>query len=517
MYEILLVDDEPVEREVIRFLIKKNAFPFRITEASNGRQALDLLEKQFFHVLFTDIKMPFVDGLDLAMQARERYPDLHIVFFSGYDDFESARKALSLGVVNYILKPVSPEELQRTFAGILERLRASEASRVREQSVKGAVRRSALLQLVNGVTPQRLRVMYPQWNFDFLGDYHRMMLLRLDGNAAQPDAEVFLPWEELQQLLPEECQCVTLKPGTGLILFGGKKHQRRWYQDLAVQMAGCVRTATGVNCHMEVSHSFQGPEDIHKVYSELKKALGDRVFFGTDGHSHGAAAPGPKADSDDVMLKRLGTDIRLKDAGGLRQHMAALLDSCRKKQPGSIDQVRYVCTKAVTVLLDSLPSDSGASFDHYSRTIQERRFSVIEGLLLDLTEQVAAQLEAGQQSQSHAVVLTKQYIHKHYGESLSLNTLAEKVHLSPRYLSSLFVEEEGIGINRYLKKVRMQKARELLLGTNMKVSEICVKVGYSNLSYFCKSFQDDFGVTPDKFRILPPGTATEGMGSSDDS
>ena len=130
---------------------------------------------------------------------------------------------------------------------------------------------------------------------------------------------------------------------------------------------------------------------------------------------------------------------------------------------------------------------------------------------------MAAQLEAGQQAQSHAVVLAKQYIHKHYGESLSLNTLAEKVHLSPRYLSSLFVEEEGIGINRYIKKVRMQKARELLLGTNMKVSEICVKVGYSNLSYFCKSFQDDFGVTPDKFRILPPGTATEGMGSSDDS
>ena len=102
MYDILIVDDEAVERQVIRFLLDKFGFPFRITEAANGQQALAFLEKRRFHVLFTDIKMPFVDGLELAKQARELYPDLHIVFFSGFDDFEYARQALSLRIVNYV-------------------------------------------------------------------------------------------------------------------------------------------------------------------------------------------------------------------------------------------------------------------------------------------------------------------------------------------------------------------------------------------------------------------------------
>lgn len=514
MYEILIVDDEPVEREVIRFLLKKFELPFHVTEAVNGQQALELLAKRHFHILFTDIKMPFVDGLELARQARDLFPDLHIVFFSGYDDFETARQAFSLGVVNYILKPVNPEEFRKTLTGILERLRERESSARREVSVRGAVRRSALLQLVNGVTPERLRQMYLQWDFGFLEEYHRMLMIRLDRNI-QNDVEIYLPWEELQQLLPEESQCVTLKPGSGLILFGGRKHQRRWYQELAVQMAGCVQTVTGVACFIEVSHSFDGPQEIHKVYTELKKALGDKVFFASNTPAgSNARTDGP--DSDEVLLKRLETDIRLKDARGLRKHMAALLDACRMK-PRSSGQIRYLCTKTVTVLLDSLPGDSGTTFDHASRTIQESQFSTIEQLLLELTEQVAGELEKAQQFQSHGVLLAKQYVHQHFGEGLSLNVIAEKVHLSPRYLSALFVEEEGVGINRYIKKVRMQKACELLLGTNMKVSEICTMVGYSNLSYFCKSFQEDFGMTPDKFRSLPPGELPVGKGTADDS
>ena len=135
--------------------------------------------------------------------------------------------------------------------------------------------------------------------------------------------------------------------------------------------------------------------------------------------------------------------------------------------------------------------------------IQEESFSRIRSLLLELTHTLAAEFTEEQKPQSHAIVLAKQFIHQNYAQPLSLNIIADQVHLSARYLSSLFMEEEGIGINRYIKKVRSQKASELLLGTNMKVNEICERVGYANLSYFCKCFQEDFGMTPDKFRSQP--------------
>ena len=94
----------------------------------------------------------------------------------------------------------------------------------------------------------------------------------------------------------------------------------------------------------------------------------------------------------------------------------------------------------------------------------------------------------------------EQYIRAHYEEPLSLDLLAEKVYLTPHYLSSIFIQEKGIGINKYIKNLRMEKARELLTGTNMKISEICERVGYSNLSYFCRTFRNEFGMTPEQYR-----------------
>jgi len=85
-------------------------------------------------------------------------------------------------------------------------------------------------------------------------------------------------------------------------------------------------------------------------------------------------------------------------------------------------------------------------------------------------------------------------------ENLSLDILAKEIYLTPCYLSALFIKETGAGINRYIKKVRMHKAEQLLRTTNIKVSDICHEVGYPNLSYFCKSFAEEFGMTPNQFR-----------------
>ena len=233
MYDILVVDDEQVERDVIRFLINRFQLPCTIAEAANGREALDLLEKRHFHVLFTDIKMPFVDGLELARQARELYPDLPIVFFSGYDDFEYARQALSLRIISYILKPVKPEDFQKTMTNILDQLRAKEASAKQEAQARQAFRRSVLLQVLNGIPPERLQGLYPQGDCSFLSGYDRLMLVQLQEKGREVDC--LISPEELEQLLPEECHCIALEPNRFLILFFGRKHRLSWYQELTAE------------------------------------------------------------------------------------------------------------------------------------------------------------------------------------------------------------------------------------------------------------------------------------------
>ena len=110
MYRILITDDEKTERDCIRFLIQQTQLPLEIQEAEDGLSALHILKDWPADILFTDVQMPVMDGLELIHTALSLLPNLKPVIFSGYADFEYARTAIKLGVENYILKPVVPDE-----------------------------------------------------------------------------------------------------------------------------------------------------------------------------------------------------------------------------------------------------------------------------------------------------------------------------------------------------------------------------------------------------------------------
>lgn len=118
MYRILVVDDEKIEREGIKYLLAEDKEEKTIFEASDGKQALNILGKEEIDILLTDIKMPHMDGLELTRRAREKYPDLKIIIFSGYGDFSFAQEAIHYGVTDYILKPVDPEQFEETMAKV---------------------------------------------------------------------------------------------------------------------------------------------------------------------------------------------------------------------------------------------------------------------------------------------------------------------------------------------------------------------------------------------------------------
>ena len=126
MITILIVDDERLERNGIKFLLKQEQGEFEVLEACNGKDALGVLQSKRVDILLSDIKMPYMDGLELAAQARGLYPELPIVIFSGYNDFSFAREALRYGVSDYVLKPVDPQEFHKTLEKVLHNISRAE-------------------------------------------------------------------------------------------------------------------------------------------------------------------------------------------------------------------------------------------------------------------------------------------------------------------------------------------------------------------------------------------------------
>ncbi|MBQ8639180.1 MAG: response regulator [Lachnospiraceae bacterium] len=122
MYRVLIVDDEKVERSGIRFLLKQLGTAFEIEEFPNGKAAWDWLSTQKADILLTDVKMPFMDGMELIRLAHGKDPEMKIVIFSGYGEFEYARTAMKYHVESYILKPVDPQEFEQTMRNVLNEL-----------------------------------------------------------------------------------------------------------------------------------------------------------------------------------------------------------------------------------------------------------------------------------------------------------------------------------------------------------------------------------------------------------
>lgn len=504
MYQILIVDDEITEREVIRFLLKKYNFSLGVQEASNGKQAWEILEKSKFDILFTDIRMPFFDGLELANNAKTLYPDIQIIFFSGYDDFTYVKKALSLHVVNYILKPVNPEEFKTTVSQTLHHLEEQKSSSEKEKETEKYTRDHILYQLINKVKVQQLKALYPHVDLTFLYQYHRLLLLQFERDFF--DMEDSHDSYDLKQLLSVNCSLINLTPTQNLILISGPNHRAEWYQKLADQLAKHIRKTYHITCFVEISDAFICPDEISNIYEKTELRLTERFFFTqntTDKGNSLELLPNHEIN-DHIIWNQLHTDIQMKDAEGLTRHMAMFLNTYKNKDSYSHIYVRFLCTNLLKLLWDGLSGHAEGSFDEYAWAIYNfNHFSEIETILLYLTKQLATILDQEQDSPGHAILLVKKYIHQHYNQDLSLDVLSTEVHLTPRYLSALFIKEVGCGINKYIKKVRMEKAKDLLLQTNMKISEIAQQVGYTNLSYFCKSFVDDFEMTPEKFRAKP--------------
>lgn len=141
MYRVLLVEDDSAMRFIYSKMKVWTACGFQIAaEASNGKNALQLLQEQAFDLIFTDIRMPFVDGIELLRQVKQQGMDISVVFASSYDEFEYARQGLILGAFDYILKPIAEKQLENVLNRVKYHLQETIKQEILEPAVLDALK-----------------------------------------------------------------------------------------------------------------------------------------------------------------------------------------------------------------------------------------------------------------------------------------------------------------------------------------------------------------------------------------
>ncbi len=206
-------------------------------------------------------------------------------------------------------------------------------------------------------------------------------------------------------------------------------------------------------------------------------------------------------DTTNLLLHDIETSLKMKQPKQLSEQVHNLLDQYADIPNLSHMYIRHICTSLLKMLISVLPAQSDEDLQNIAKEVYSFcYFSDIIKMIEYYLSLVVNLFEQEQNASSYAIYQVEQYIRMHYMEDLTLNTLADLVYLNPNYLSNIFAQTTGCTLNKYIKQIRMEKAQDLLLNTNMKVTDISQAVGYPNTSYFCKSFQKLFGTTPERFR-----------------
>lgn len=513
MYRILIVDDERIERRGIAMLLRQMQLPCELAEASNGQEALSYLKDHETDILLTDVKMPFMDGIRLIEECRKQGWDMSCVIFSGCSEFDYARKAVRLGVSDYILKPVDPNEFHTTITQVIRRIEDERMkSRMQIQSVQH-LKEHALYQIVNGANVNEVLAQSAGLvRREEVDCFCRLLLLEADhdffGKEGVDLQERIFENENIQQtdsVLFCGCTYLNLTLQQSVIFLRDRKTDPIVF---ANELLDRIETEYDRSCTLCISSEINGADRIAAAMEELEELMenkfyhpGCRMFY-----------EGMEKDEseiiqidDDTLMKQMKQDIRMKDISGLQEHFERFSQKYHSKTAFSQMYIKFLFANLLKDIYDNL-QDNGKEKNEQQLNKQIDRlyragdFVQVKQLVQESIDRLGKQF-AGRTPVGHREIeAVRQYISTHYGEEISVERLAELVYMAPSYLSSVFKKETGQNLSRFIKSVRMEKARELLEKTMMKIVDVSTACGYPNVSYFCSSFREYFGISPQKFR-----------------
>lgn len=534
MIKVFLVEDEIVMREGIKNNIEweKEGFAF-VGEASDGELAYPLIQKTRPDILITDIKMPFMDGLELSRLVKQEMPDIKIIILSGYDEFEYAKEAISIGITDYLVKPISGAQLleavkkvgclveeerqQRMFLETFEKERQENMQLARQKFFNGMVsgKKSVSELLKEG----------REIGFDLAAKRYNIVLLQVfaggevEGYSEQQN-QAALVIEEAAKELPGILMVeLGLEGWAFVVKETGEEDLDRILHTFLEQLQIRVEACPGVEYFGGVGRAVERLSELNRCFEDANRAFAYRylrkrnqIVFSEQEVSGASVDEELKLSALDLeKLDRKSVDRFLKT--GLKSEAVHFVDeyfaSLGERNIQSLLFRQYVTMDMYFVaasMLEQLGYDSGVLVERCGDFQKMTEvFSTVERTkayltnvyetVIDLRETVA------QRKYSSLLKNARNYIEQNYdNEEISLNTVAASVNLSPNHFSTIFSQETGQTFIEFLTCVRMERAKELLRSTPMKTAEIANAVGYKDSHYFSYLFKKTQECTPREFR-----------------
>lgn len=524
MYQIFIVEDELLIRQSIRNAIENMSGPYALCgEASDGEMALAMMQDLMPDILLTDIRMPFLDGFDLIKNCKVMMPWLKVVIISGFGDFESAQKAISLGVDQYLLKPVRQADLVKVIEEMAARIEKDKAARgaalpvgLDEDEVLKVLRQHFLRQLLYDEADtgklldrmQRLKMdimrkhyLVAVCSFDsphadhhllentvlkvldetdmlmvYFNNADRMTILAYDNDPEALNERVYRFIGILRHELQDVCPVITTVISNDVQRLGEISEAYRTAHGLLKTMSG-IAAGQVIN----VSDTAQVSANIFRQNTPFYDTFKQKIQNADSNHAEAVLDEifhSPSGDQFNSRLMRYNALIAL---------VKIAVQMIARANPGADEK--------------DIAAELSSQFDVLKGADSKTGFREIAGALIQKALS-ARQGNSGEIRNHHVISLAEQYVKENFCDpNISLISVANHVSMSAAYFSTVFSQTTGQSFISYLTAMRMEKAKELLKTTNMKLSDIALEIGYNESNYFSHVFRKYEGMTPKEYRL----------------
>lgn len=522
MRKLVIVDDNPLERNGLRNLIDWESIGIAIVgDFRNGKHALEHIPDLEPDIVLTDIQMPIMNGIELTKRLNALQKRAQVVFMSSYEHFEYARSAVTLGVEEYILKPVHKDDLLETFGAIVKKLELQEqARRERDEILQQIERAAPLLReqlfrelLFHGASEsaeERLRLAGVRPAY---GGHYCVGCVELDGTAHAGALESVIVSHAVKSFAQAArtaaatviaIELTSRSYAVAAVLDSARAPSEDAVVDLFIKLQEHLSIAYAVSASIGISTIGERLGELPRLYAEASEAIRSDYLSGS-GHIVLYRLVRDESDAMDMIpFGSLHACVRealhSDEAAAADRIMRQFVHARPNPSKRYIEGLRISLINSIQLLF----IDGNHRFKPEASALMQLSGEGAPGIaewIASVIRIAKTALYPQTKDQYDRIVddITA-FVQERYHEPLTLQNIADAIYLSPSHMNNIFKAKMGKSVFDYLIELRIEAAKRKLINPYSKIYLVAQEVGYANKSHFCQVFKKYTGATPSEFK-----------------
>ncbi|SFM27385.1 Two-component response regulator, YesN/AraC family, consists of REC and AraC-type DNA-binding domains [Paenibacillus sp. 1_12] len=522
LIKVLIIDDEPKVRKALHTLLNLSDYGVDIIgEAETGIQGLKLMEDLEPDLIFLDIVMPVMDGLEVLAHLQRKQVYKHIIIVSGFDDFNYAKQAISFNVIDYILKPFDLEDVECAMKKTVERMNLQKTMMAMESTLtrnkkESLLRRQDLIKqkIYEGkalTTEEKLEL--PAFSEKNLWQVHIVVVQNYYASVSDRyhgDRELFsyIVCKFFGEMLDSY--------GYSYVIGSSSTYQHLVYwilvspeagQRVLMELVSSIKKVLKVDCFflnkVEPVRGDRVSSSIHKLEEVIVHTHLNYLNIDHKTVICKESKPTPELLISQIseLTRKINYIVKHAQKNRVENIVGELFERWENQGALTCHFLFLAYSSIANIspegdLSDNSPIDSFNFGLKMKFNVESIRSYFIHLIVEKINIQHKGELDAS----GDRIGLVKAYIDVHYAEPLSLNSLAHQFYISKEYLANRFKSKFTMTVHQYLHGIRLRKSLVLLMDRQYRISDVALMVGYDNFSYFNKLFRKEYGLTPSEYR-----------------